>query len=170
MFPECDITNFDKLHRLISERISPHNDEDSEYDMLGMTGLGPLDKEPDPDFKKEIEELQKKKAHKYKEIAKAHFGIDLVSHMVAHSFDNQLDGGEWAFAKDSIEVKLIFDITSGKSLSHVIARDLTSKEKVGWSRVDTFNNNHSPKEIFNFIFRGYRPSDHQSFAESKETE
>jgi hypothetical protein len=29
-----------------------------EYDMLGMTGLGPLDKEPDPDFKKEMEEKE----------------------------------------------------------------------------------------------------------------
>ena len=26
--------------------------------MLGMTGLGPLDKEPDPDFKKEMEEKE----------------------------------------------------------------------------------------------------------------
>ena len=29
-----------------------------EYDMLGMTGLGPLDEEPDPDFKKEMEEKE----------------------------------------------------------------------------------------------------------------
>ena len=42
IYPDGPITNGDK--KLI--------------DMLGMSGLGPLDEEPDPDFKKEMEEKE----------------------------------------------------------------------------------------------------------------
>jgi len=138
---ESVIANFDKLYRLIKESSLPEYDDS---------------------------EKRKNKLHKYKEIAKAHFGIDLIGYMVHNGFDNKEDGGEWVFYTDTIMVALTFDITGGKSLSHVRAKDRISKARVSWSRVDTFNNNHSPKQIFNFIFHGSRPGEHQSFAENKE--
>ena len=122
------------------------------------------------EMKARIDELRKRMALNYRHIVKDQFGIDLVGHMVNKDFaKNDVDSDDWIFEKGPIRVQLQFDITSKEtSLNTIYATDTASGDTIVWNKVDSFNKNSSPKQIFNFIFHGQRPGESQSFAENKE--
>ena len=157
--------NFDKLHRLIAER---------DDDMEGMSGLGPLDTEPDPEFVKPRE----KYLFKLRQVIKGQFydnsvpgGYDFVGALEADGYNgnlqNEKDPPYWEFTKkgDPVVVRFYYQQLGGLSLNIVIVQDESRNQRLLWNRVAPPQYTDTVKDIISFM-GGHRGGDSQSFSES----
>jgi len=162
--------NFDKLHRLIAER---------DGDMEGMSGLGPLDTEPDPEFVRPQDKAREKYLFKLRQVIKGQFyddsvpgGYDFVGALEADGYNGNLQDEKnppyWEFTnkEEPIVVRFYYEQLGGIRLNIVIVKDTRRNQQLLWNRVAQPQYTDTVKDIIRFTFEGHRPGDSQSFSES----
>ena len=170
---ESNIHNFDKLHRLITER---------DGGIEGMSGLGPLDTKPDPEFVTSREKAREKYLFKLRQVIKGQFyddsvkgGYDFVGELQADGYKGNLqdekDPPYWEFTKEGepIIVRFYYQQLGGLSLNIVIVKDKSRNQQLLWNRVAPPQYTDTVKDILHFM-DGHRSGDPQSFSENKEVE
>ena len=166
--------NFDKLHRLIAER---------DGDMEGMSGLGPLDDKPDPEFVRPQDKAREKYLFKLRQVIKGQFyddsvpgGYDFVGALIDGGYNGNLqdekDPPYYEFTKEGepIIVRFYYQQLGGLRLNIVIVTDESRNQRLLWNRVAPPQYTDTVKDIIRFTFEGHRPGDSQSFSENKEVE
>ena len=164
---ESNIHNFDKLHRLITER---------DGGIEGMSGLGPLDTKPDPELASPQEIAREKFLFKLRQVIKGQFyddsvkgGYDFVGDLQADGYKGKLKSHSqyWEFTKEGepITVRFYYEQLGGLSLNIVVVRDKSRNQQLFWNRVASPQYTDTVADIVSFM-DGHRPGTSQSFSES----
>ena len=166
--------NFDKLHRLIAER---------DGDMEGMSGLGPLDNKPDPEFVTPQEIAREKYLFKLRQVIKGQFyddsvpgGYDFVGSLQAAGYEGKIipdaEPPMYVFTKKGspVVVKFYYSQAGGIALNFVMVEDTSRNQRLLWNRIaPSPKYTHTVADIRSFTFEGTRPGVIRSFSENKET-
>ena len=116
-------------------------------DMEGMSGLGPLDTEPDKEFVKPQEKARKKFLFKLRQVIKGHFyddsvksGYDFVGDLEENGYkgvlrqDEDTDIYEFTREGSPINVRFYYNTLGGLSLNIVMVRDTSRDQTLLWNR------------------------------------
>ena len=166
--------NFDKLHRLIAER---------DGDMEGMSGLGPLDDKPDPEFVTPQEIAREKYLFKLRQVIKGQFyddsvpgGYDFVGSLQAAGYEGKIipdaEPPMYVFTKKGspVVVKFYYSQAGGIALNFVIVEDTSRNQRLFWNRTaPSPEDTHTVTDIIKFTFEGTRPGVIRSFSENDDS-
>lgn len=150
-------------------------------DMERMSGLGPLDTEPDPEFVRPQDKAREKYLFKLRQVIKGQFydnsvpgGHDFVGNLIDDGYNgnlqNEKDPPYYEFTKkgEPIIVRFYYEQLGGLRLNIVIVKDTSRNQQLLWNRVASPQYTDTVKDILHFM-DGHRSGDSQSFSESKDS-
>lgn len=152
-------------------------------DMEGMSGLGPLDNKPDPEFVTPQEIAREKYLFKLRQVIKGQFyddsvpgGYDFVGTLQAAGYEGKImpnaEPPMYVFTKKGspVVVKFYYSQAGGIALNFVIVEDTSRNQRLFWNRTPPSpEDTHTVQDIISFTFEGVRPGVIRSFSENDDS-